>query len=313
MKLFVIIPAYNEAQSISTVITAIPRQITLISEVKVLVINDGSTDETANIARNSGADFIIENSNNLGLAKTFQNGIAAALKEGADIIVNTDADNQYNQTEIAKLVEPIVIKQADIVIGDRQIKKLKFMPWGNKYGNLLGSFILRLLTKTKVIDASSGFRAFSREAALKMNINFNHTYTHETIIQATYQDLKITNVPIEFRPRQNGQSKLIQNIFKHIKNSSLIILRTILLYRALKTFFYLGLAIMLPGILLGLRFVYYYFNNQGTGKIQSLILAAILIIIGFFIIVLGLVADLISTNRKINEQILYLFKKQNWN
>lgn len=312
MRLFVIIPAYNEAASISAVIKEIPRQIANFTAVKVLVINDGSTDETTNIAKISGADFVIENSRNIGLAKTFQNGIEDALRAGADIIVNTDADNQYNQTEIPLLIAPIIAHQADIVIGDRQIKKLKFMPWGNKYGNLLGSYILRLLTKTNVTDASSGFRAFSREAALKMNINFNHTYTHETIIQAAYQDLKIANVAIEFRPRLNGESKLIQNLFKHIKNSSLIILRTILLYKALKTFCYLGLIVMTPGIILGLRFIYYFFNTQGTGKIQSLILAAILIIIGFFIIVLGLIADLISTNRKINEQLLYYYKKQNW-
>jgi len=309
MKLIVIIPAYNEEETIAQVIKEIPKKIEEITEIKVFVINDGSTDNTKQVAINAGADKVFSNKTNLGLALTFQRGIDQALAHGADIIVNTDADKQYNQLEIPKLIKPILEKKADMVIGDRQVKKLEFMKPGNKYGNLLGSWVLRKLTKSNVIDASSGFRALSRDTALKLNILFDHTYTHETIIQAVFNKLAIENVPIEFRRREAGKSKLIQSLFKHIKNSSLIILRTILIYKPLKTLFYAGVIIIIPGILIGLRFLYYFIFTDESGKIQSLLLGTLIILIGFFTIVLGLIGDLIAKNRKLNEKILYLIKK----
>ncbi len=310
MKLIIIIPAFNEEKTIQDVIKEIPRQIDKIDEVNVFVINDGSSDKTAENAKKAGADKIINNPKNMGLAKTFQIGILEALKNGADIIVNTDADGQYDQKEIPKLIKPILEKKTEMVIGDRQVKKLKFMKAGNRYGNLLGSWGLRLLTKSKINDASSGFRAFSRECALRLNINFAHTYTHETIIQSAFRNMRVKEVPIEFRPRIAGKSKLIQNIFTHIKKSSLVILRSILLYKPLRFMFYFGLLIMLPGIFLGLRFVYYFLHSSGDGKIQSLILASIFIIIGFFVIMFGILGDLIANNRRLNEDILFELKNE---
>ncbi len=180
---------------------------------------------------------------------------------------------------------------------------------GNKYGNLFGSWILRKITGSNIKDASSGFRAYSREAALKLNIYYDHTYTHETIMQATFNKIPTLEVPIEFRQRVGGKSKLIKNIFTHIKISALIIIRTILLYKPLKTLFYFGLITITPGVLLFLRFIYYHLAGYGSGKIQSLIFASVFIIAGFLIIVLGLIGDLISNNRKINEEILYYLKK----
>lgn len=311
MKLIVIIPAFNEEQTIERVISEIPKKINGIDIVEIFVINDGSTDKTREIALIAGANKILENKKNLGLAKTFKRGLEEAVLAGADIIVNTDADGQYNQTEIPKLIEPILQKTADLVIGDRQIKNLKFMKFGNKYGNLLGSYVLRKLSGTNVSDASSGFRAFSRDAALRLNIHFNHTYTHETIIQAVAKNLTITNTPIEFRERKAGESKLIRNIFTHIKTSLLVIIRTIILYKPLKILFYTGAIIIFPGIILGLRFLYYFLLTSGSGKIQSLILASTLIVVGFMIIMLGLIGDLISANRRMNEEILYRIKKDN--
>ena len=313
MKLIFIIPAYNEEKTIGRVLGQIPGHIRGIEKIETLVIDDGSTDATAEKALTAGADGIVTNRQNIGLARSFQRGINAALERSADIIVNLDADGQYDPQEAAALIEPILAKRAEIVIGDRQIAKLKFMPAGNKYGNLIGSWALRKLTGARVRDASSGFRAFSREAALNLYTFFSHTYTHETIIQAVYKNLPIAEVPIRFRERQAGESRLINSLYSHIKNSTLTIVRTILMYKPLKTLFYSGLVIMVPGIYLGLRFLYYFYVlGRSGGKVQSLILAAILIIIGFFVIVLGLLGDLIAKNRKINEDILYRLKKNDY-
>jgi glycosyltransferase involved in cell wall biosynthesis len=310
MKLIITIPAYNEEQTIGQVVSQIPRNITGIDEIKVLVIDDGSTDNTTTAAKQAGADFVISNRQNVGLAQTFQRGLNEALKFDADIIVNTDADNQYNQQEITKLIQPILGQKADIVLGDRQIAKLKFMPSGNKYGNLFGSWVIRKLTGCKINDASTGFRALTREAVLRLNILSKHTYTHEMIIQAFYKNLTLVEIPVEFKPRQAGKSKLINNIFVHIKNSALDIIKVILNHKPLKILFYTGIIIMFPGIILGLRFLYYYLSDQGSGHVQSLILSAILLIVGFLVIVIGLLSDVVSFNRKINEEILYQLKRR---
>ncbi len=310
MKLIIIIPARNEEETIAQVLRGISQKIKGIEKIETIVLNDASSDKTKEKAISAGASYVLTNKIHLGLARTFQRGLNKALELGADIIVNTDGDGQYNQEEIPQLIEPILNRKADFVIGDRQIKNLKFMKAGNKYGNILGSFVLRKLSGAKVKDASSGFRAFSRETALRINVRFNHTYTHETIIQSVFNKFSIMEIPIEFHPRQAGQSKLIHGIFKHIKNSGLIILRSILLYKPLKTLFYFGIIVTTPGILLGLRFIYFFIVKQNSGKIQSLILASILILIGFFIIILGLIGDLIANNRKLNEEILYHLKKK---
>lgn len=298
MKLFVIIPAYNEAKTISKVIQSIPKKIKGIKTIRTLVWSDGSSDQTVAIAKQAGADFIFESKRNLGLAKTFNLASKKAVELGADIVVNTDGDNQYDQQEIPLLLEPILQGQADIVNGDRQVNKLEHMPWPKKYGNQLGSFVIRLLTGLKLNDASSGFRAYTKEAIESFNILSSHTYTHETIIQAVFKDLTIAEVPVTFKKRTTGGSRLISNVWSHIKKSGATIIRTILMYKAFKYLLTLGLIIMAIGMCGVLRFLYFVFQGSGGGHIQSLIIASIFISIGFNTILMGVVADLISINRK---------------
>jgi glycosyltransferase involved in cell wall biosynthesis len=312
MKLVVMIPAYNEEASIGLVIKEVPRQIEGIDKVLILVIDDGSDDETVEKARQAGADYIIRNRVNRGLAYTFKQGVDKALSLGADIIVNTDADFQYNQTEIPKLIQPILEKKAEIVIGDRQVGKLNHMSFGKKYGNILGSFFLRLITGTDINDASSGFRAFSREAAMQFLFFSSHTYTHEMIIQAVDKKMRIAQVSVEFKAREYGKSKLISGLFQHIKKSLLTILSVVLMIKPLKIFFILGSISFSLGILIGVRYLYFYFTGQSSGHIQSLILSSILISIGVIIIVMGLLADLINTNRKIIEEMLLRLRKKDY-
>lgn len=304
MKLIVIIPAYNEEKTIGEVIRSIPRKIRGISKVEVLVINDGSKDKTTKEARKAGADYVLSHKINRGLTQTFADGLQEALRLGADIIVNTDADNQYKQEEIPKLIGPILKGEADMVIGNRQVEKLNHMPLAKKYGNILGSFTIRFLTGSKIKDASSGFRAFSREAARQLKLFSYHTYTHETIIQALNKNLVIAEIPITFRKRRYGESRLISGVWSHIKKSAATILRTILMYKAFKVLVTLGLFIMSLGVLGGLRFLYFFFTGNGAGHVQSLILSSILISIGFTTCVMGILADLISINRKLIEQKL---------
>ncbi|OGZ32166.1 MAG: hypothetical protein A3I88_02485 [Candidatus Portnoybacteria bacterium RIFCSPLOWO2_12_FULL_39_9] len=312
MKLLVIIPAYNEEESIGLVIKEIPRQIEGVNKVEVLVIDDGSVDKTVQLAKGAGADYVFSNKTNRGLSFSFKRGLEEALKLGADIIVNTDADFQYDQSEIVKLIQPILQDKADLVFGDRQIKKIDHMSLKNKYGNIIGSFFLRLITGSNIIDASSGFRAFSKKSAMQFSIFSDHTYTHETIIQAVDKRMRLAQIPVTFRKRQTGQSRLIRGFFKHIERSLLVIVKVVLIYKPLKVFFILGGVNFLLGILIGLRYLYFFFIGGAGGHIQSLILASILISIGVIIIVMGLLADLINTNRKIIEEILLRLRKKDY-
>ncbi len=307
-RLIVTIPAYNEEKSIGRVIAEIPREIPEISEVLVLVADDGSEDETREVARRAGADFVISHPNK-GLALNFRIAQEEALKLGADIIVNIDADGQYNGREIAKLIKPVVSGRADIVLGNRQVRKLDHMPFGNKYGNIIGSFLLSRLTRLKIIDASTGFRAFSREAALRLNVMTRHTYTHETLIQAADQDLVMVQVPVEFR-RREGKSRLISNLRSHIFKAGITIIRTFTVYKPLRVMSSIGGFLFGIGFIFIIRFLYYYLIGGGEGHIQSLIIAAVLIMIGFQTIVLGLVASAIGWSRKLKEEILYRVKKR---
>jgi glycosyltransferase involved in cell wall biosynthesis len=309
MKLIIIIPAYNEEKTIAEVIKNIPREIQGIDKIKIFVINDGSKDKTREEALNVGAHQVVDNKINLGLARTFYKGLNIALEKGADFIINIDADGQHNPKEIPNILKPLMNKEAEITIGNRNTLKDNSTRTENRIGNIFGSWVIRKLTKSKIKDASCGFRGFSRESALRLNSNFYHTYTHETIIQASYKKLKITNVNISSQKRLAGESKLIKNLFVHIKNSGLLIIRTILMYKPLNSLLLLGFLIIIPGIFLGLRVTYFYFIGEGGGKLHSLILTAILIITGFTTIVLGLIGDLIANNRKLNEEILYYLKK----
>ncbi len=304
MTLFVTIPAYNEAQTIAQVIKSIPKKIKGIKTIKILVWSDGSTDQTVNLAKKAGADFVFASKRNLGLAKTFDLATKKAVELGADLIVNTDGDNQYDQQQIPVLIEPIVRSKADIVNGDRQIASLTHMHRTKKFGNQLGSWTIRFLTGLKINDASSGFRAYTKEAINSFHLISSHTYTHETLIQAFFNDLTIIEIPITFKARTSGESRLIGSVWSHIKKSGATIVRTILMYKAFKYLLTLGLSIMTIGSLGIIRFLYFVLQGDGRGHIQSLIIASILISIGFNTILMGVIADLISINRKIFQKQL---------
>jgi len=303
MKLIVTIPAYNEEKTIADVIRSIPRHLDRIDSVEVLVLSDGSTDSTMEVARNAGAEHVLNNKRNIGLAKTFARILDEAVARGADIIVNTDADNQYDQNEIPLLIEPILNGTADMVNGDRQVKKLDWMKSSKKYGNMVGSAFVRKISGTKLNDASSGFRAFTKESAQKFILLAEHTYTHETIIQAGNKNLAITEVPITFKQRTVGESKLITNVGVHIQKSLMTIFRSVMMYKAFRVLAWIGALLIMLGLVLGARFVFYFSQGLGVGHIQSLILAAILIITGVNTVFLGVIADLISHNRKILERM----------
>lgn len=309
MRLFIIIPAYNEEKTITQVIAEIPSQLVGVDSIEVVVVDDGSIDETSQRALSAGVKQLIRHKTNQGLAISFRDGLDLALKRGADIIVNTDADHQYNQQEIASLIKPILDNRADIVVGDRQVKNLAYMPFTKKYGNLLGSWIVGRLSGLYGIDASSGFRAFSREAAMKLGVFFGHTYTHQTLIEAAHKKLVVKSVPVEFRARQTGSSRLIQGTLHHIRISLFIIIRTMLVYKPLKTFIYLGSVFIFLSFVLGLRFLYHYLFGSGAGKTQSLILTAILIILGIVMYAIGFLGDLISLNRQIGEEVMKRLKQ----
>ncbi len=239
-KVFITIPAYNEEKTIGKVIKSIPRKIKGVEEVKVLVWDDGSTDNTFKVAKQSGADYVFRNKKNLGLAKTFHKAVKKAVDLGADIIVNVDADDQYDQKEIPKLIEPILQDKADLVNGDRQVKKLSHMPFVKKWGNVLGTTFINWLTGLRLKDASSGFRAYTKEVIESFKRISSHTYTHETLIQAAFNDFVIEEVPVKFKKRKFGSSRLITSVPVHIFKSVVVILRAILMYKALIVFTTLG-------------------------------------------------------------------------
>ncbi len=309
MKLIITIPAYDEEKYIAQVIREIPKQIEGVDKVEILVLDDGSRDRTAQVAKEAGADYVISHKKNKGLAITFKDGITAALWYGADIIVNTDADNHYNQSRIPDLIVPILEKKADIVIGNRCVRDLNFMPWMNKYGNMVGNYLVhKIIDLPNKVDVSSGFRAYTKEAAMKINILSKHTYTHESLIQALDHDMLIAEVPIRAR-KVNRKSRLIKSIPKHITKSLLVIVRTFTIYKPLRVMTLIGLVIFGIGFIFILRFLYYFFTSGGQGHVQSLILSGALIMIGFQTLVMGLLGSAIGWNRKMLEEILYKVKR----
>lgn len=302
MKLVIQIPCYNEESTIATTLADLPSNIDGIDEIEILIIDDGSTDKTVELASEFGVKNFLILQKNVGLAKAFIAGLAKSLDMGADIIVNTDADNQYQAKDIQKLAQPILESRADIVVGARPIERIQHFSFIKKSLQKLGSCVMRLVSSTSIADATSGFRAFSRNAAMQINVFDNYTYTLETIIQAKAKGLEIISVPIGVNPELR-KSKLIKNNFDYIKRSIYTMIRMFIVYRPFRFFATIGLLFLIPGILIGGRFLYFYMNHVGAGHIQSLILSAILIITGVQIGLIAVLADLLSINRKILEDI----------
>jgi len=303
-KLIIQIPCLNEASTLPETVRDLPAHIPGIDRIEVLVIDDGSSDDTAGVARKCGVDHVVRFRRNKGLAAAFMTGLDTALKLGADVIVNTDADNQYVGKDISTLVQPILRFEADIVIGDRNVRTLRHMPRLKRWLQLFGSWVVRQVSNTQVPDTTSGFRAYSREAALRQTIVSDFSYTLESIIQAGKKRMAIAHVPVATN-QHTRDSRLFDSMFTYIKKSAATIVRIYTMYEPLKVFSVTGGVVFLSGLLISLRFLFLYLNNQGQGNIQSLILSAVLMIVGFQVILIGLVADVVSSNRKLTEELLF--------
>lgn len=304
MKIIVQIPCLDEEETLPLTVRDIPRKIDGVDEVEILVIDDGSTDRTLEVAKEIGVDHIVRFEKNQGLAKAFMAGIDACLRLGADIVVHTDGDNQYKGEDIPKLIKPILEGKADMVIGDRETEKVEHFSFVKKKLQKLGSWVIRKLSGSAVPDATSSFRAMTREAALRLNIISDFSYTLEAIIQAAKKKLAIKVVPIRTNEKLR-EPRLYSSTFVFLKKSASTIIRTYAMYESLKVFSVIGSIILVGGVVLGIRFLYFYFTGEGIGHIQSVILASMLIIMGFVLWMIGLLADLISANRKLLEDMLY--------
>lgn len=308
MKLIIQIPCLNEEQSLPATLRDLPRKIEGIDAIEILVIDDGSSDRTAQVAEEQGAHHIVRFTKQCGLARAFSAGLDAGLKAGADIIVNTDADGQYKGEDIPRLVQPILKGEADVVIGNRDIENVRQFSSLKKRLQRLGSWVVRNLSGTTVPDATTGFRAYSREAAFRMNIVSTYTYTLESLIQAQHKNLAVANITIH--PNDvTRESRLFKSMWQYIARSMVTILRIYAMYNPLKTFVVAGYGLSLAGFLIGCRFLYFYLLGYGGGHTQSLILAAIFLIIGFQMFIVGIVGDLIAANRRLIEDTLYRVRK----
>jgi glycosyltransferase involved in cell wall biosynthesis len=305
-KLIIQIPCLNEAETLPATLADLPRSIPGIDVIETLVVDDGSRDGTADVARAAGVDHVVRLRRQKGLAAAFAAGIDASLKRGADFIVNTDADNQYAGHQIARLLEPLLQGRADIVIGDRNIAEVRHMSWRKRQLQRLGSWVVRQVSSTTVPDTTSGFRAYTREAALRMTIVSEFSYTLESIIQAGKKRMAIAHVPVTTNPRTR-ESRLFDSTFSYIKRSAATIVRIYAMYEPLKIFTYIGLSVIALGVVVSFRGIYNYLTQPylGLRNVQSLLLAAVLMIIGFQVILIGLLADVISANRKLLEDLVY--------
>lgn len=302
MKLVIQIPCYNEQEALPVALAALPKSIPGIDEIEVLVVDDGSTDDTVRVAYQNGAHHVVRHATNKGLARAFMLGIQASLQQGADIIVNTDADNQYCAADIPELIRPILEGRADMVIGARPISTIQHFSFIKKLLQRAGTAVVRWVSGAEVRDAPSGFRAFSRDAAVTLNVFSRYTYTLETIIQAGQKNLTVMSVPV----RVNGElrpSRLVSSIGSYVRKSVTTIVRMFVVYRPFRFFMVTGSMIFLGGVALGVRFLIRYLEGNGNGMVQSLILASVLLMMGFHTMLLGFVADLLAVNRKLLEDL----------
>ena len=307
-KLIIQIPCYNEEQTLPVTLSALPRHVPGMDCVEWLVIDDGSRDRTVAVAEEHGVDHIVRLPSHQGLSRAFVAGLDASLKAGALIIVNTDADNQYCADDIPKLIGPILNGDAQIVVGSRPIAEIDHFSPIKKLLQRAGSWITRVISKTDVEDAPSGFRAISREAAMKLHVFNDHTYTIETIIQAGQKGMAITSIPVRIN-KELRPSRLVKSLFGYMNRQLLTMLRIFMTYKPFKFFAVQGVVLFSVGLLIGIRFVYYFVTEGSSGHVQSLILAALLMGTGFFLGVVGLLADLISVNRKLLEGLDWQLKK----
>ncbi|MBK5929428.1 glycosyltransferase family 2 protein [Halochromatium salexigens] len=304
MKLIIQIPCYNEAETLGLTLDALPRQVPGFERVEWLIIDDGSNDQTAEVALQRGVDHIVRHSRNLGLARAFSSGISVCLQQGADVIVNTDADNQYDARDIPALTAPVLAGEAELVIGSRPIEQIDHFSPLKKRLQRLGSLIVRLASGTQVPDATSGFRAISRNAAQRLIVFSSYSYTLETIVQAGQHQMAIATVPVRVNPNLRP-SRLMRSIPSYIWLSTVTIVRIFVIYRPFRFFASIGVLLFGLGFLIGLRFLGVYLSGSGSGHVQSLILAAVLLGMGFQTILVAFLADLLAANRKLLEDIRF--------
>ena len=303
MKLVIQIPCFNEEASLPVSLAALPRSVAGCDCVEWLVVDDGSSDNTAEVAKQLGVDYVIRHPTNRGLAAAFMTGLDAAIARGADIIVNTDADNQYDARDIETLVKPIVEGKAEFVIGARPIEATRHFSWLKRRLQSLGSFVVRLASRTSVADAPSGFRAMTRDVALRLNVFNRYTYTLETIIQAGRSNIRVLSVPVRTNPDLRP-SRLVSSIGNYVFRSLGTIVRIFATYRPMLFFWLLGGLFTLAGLVAGIRFLFYYtVIGNGAGHVQSVIFSALCITLGFLLCILGFLADLMATNRRLLERI----------
>lgn len=302
VKLIIQIPCFNEADSLPVTLSALPRTVLGFDSVEWLIIDDGSSDETLKVAKAHGVDHIVTNVVNKGLASAFMKGLDASLRLGADVIVNTDADNQYNAEDIPVLIEPILEKRAEIVVGTRPINSIEEFSLIKKLLQKFGSWVVRKVSKTNVVDATSGFRAMSRTAAQSLMVYGNYTYTLESIIQAGQKNIAIVSVPIRVN-RELRPSRLVKSIPSYVRRSIATIIRIIVIYRPFRFFASIGLVLFLIGFLLISRFIWFYLEGNGNGHLQSLILGTGTLVMGFQTILVAFIADLLAANRKLIEDV----------
>jgi len=309
MKLLIQIPCYNEAETLGITLQELPRTVEGFDTVEWLIINDGSTDATVEVARQHGVQHIVSHTKNQGLARTFMTGLEACLALDADVIVNTDADNQYNAQDIPRLVQPILDGKADIVVGARPIQEIEHFSPLKKMLQQLGSWSVRVASQTDIPDAPSGFRAMSRQAAMQLNVFNDYTYTLETIIQAGQKNMAIMSVPIRIN-KDLRPSRLVKSIPYYLQQAIMTMIRIFVVYKPFRFFMLNGLVLFFSGFLLGLRFLYYYLiAGTGSGHVQSLILASILLGIGFQTMLVAFLSDLQAVNRSLLENLQYRLKK----